>query len=151
MKKKIVIVLIFVLLLLPSIPIMDASNNQIVTNNEDDLKIKDNLEKNIIITIRQKSNSDSEDKNLSFIVSSGAGRAYFIPPRLGRKKFFCCAAIVIYTSIFSATRIKNETYAGPQIFIFLGIARVWYKRHPILRDDISIFGMGFGKVLFSIF
>lgn len=150
MKKKIVIALIFVLLLLPSIPILDASNNQIITDNEDDLKIKDNLEKNNIITIRQKSNSDSEDNNLSFIISSGAGRGYFIPPRLGRKKFFCCAAIIIYTSLFSVTTIKNETYAGPQVFIFLGIARVWYKKHPLLRDDISLFGLGFGKVLFSI-
>lgn len=151
MKKKIAIVLIFVLLLLPSIPILDASNNQIITYNVDELKINENLEKNNIITSSQKSNLDSDDGNLSFIVSSGAGRAYFIPPRLGRKKFFCIAAIVIYTSVFSATRIKNETYAGPQVFIFLGIARVWYKKHPLLRDDISLFGLGFGKVLFSIF
>ena len=156
MKNKIAIILIFVLLTFPSIPLLDAANNQITNDIETSLKIMDNLEKNSIISSRQK--SISEQTNLSLIVSSGSGRGFFFPPRVGRKKFFCFVAIIIYTSLFSTTvigdkinEIGNETYDGPQVLFFIGIGRVWYTKHIILRDDISLLGVGFGKVIFNIF
>ncbi len=150
MKNKIIIVIIFVLLLIPSIPIMDATNNQIIKNNENNFKIKDNLDKNIIISSRQKSSSTLEEKNISYIISSGEGRGYFFPPRAGRKKFFCVAAIIVYTSLFSSTLIKGEHYDGPQVLIFIGFARVWYTKRVVLRDDISLIGIGFAKVFFDL-
>ena len=151
MKKKFVIALIFVLLLIPSIPMIDASDTQIIENNDTNLKIKDDIEKSKMISNEQELSSSPENESSILIVSSGEGRGYFFPPRVGRKKFFCCAAIIIYTSLFSASRIQGKTHTGPHMFIFIGLARVWYKKHIVLRDDISLFGVGFARVVIDIF
>lgn len=151
MKNKFVIVLIFVLLLVPSVPLIYASDTQIIEKNETDLKIEDNIEESKIISNEQELSSNPETESSPLIVSSGKGRGFFLPPRVGRKKFFCGAAIVIYTSLASASRILGKTHTGPHIFIFIGLARVWYKKHLILRDEISLFGLGFARVVIDIF
>ena len=137
--------------MIPSIPIIDASDNQMIENYDTNLKFKDNIEKNKMISNEQELTSDPEKESLPLIVSSGEGRGYFFPPRVGRKKFFCCAAIIIYTGLFSASRILGKSHTGPHMFIFIGIARVWYDKRIVLRDDIALFGVGFARVVIDIF
>jgi len=148
LKNKIVFILIIVLFLLPSIPQIDAAKNQIIEYTESKLKIKDNLNKNAIISNKQKSTPFSKLPTLSLVVSAGEGRGYFFPPRPVIKRFFCQAAIIFYTNIFSLTLINNHYHRGVHILIFIGIARVWINDYFLIKDDIALMGTGIAIAIF---
>lgn len=142
-RKTLVFGIILLFVGIEIIPIMNAANNQMITKSDSYIKLKDNLEKNTNISSLHKS-SNTLETNLSIIISSGKGIGFFFPPILGREKFFCIAALIIYTRPLSGTTINNNYHSGLHVLIFIGIARVWYTKN-ILADDISLIGIGFAK------